>query len=94
MNPLVPLENPEEVVSILSQISIFGGVTDDQQNEIFNRLEIGCWKKGDFIFRKGDEPSHIYIVKSGSVELFIPGVEAASRRKSSALESVLAKWRS
>ncbi len=81
MNPFLPLENIEEVISILSQISIFGGVSETQQNEIFNRLEIGCWKKGDFIFRKGDEPSHIYIVKSGLIELFIPDKDVMVEKK-------------
>ena len=57
---------------ILAQISIFGGVTDTQQKAIFKRLEMGVIKKGQYIFQKGDEPSHIYIVKSGRIELFIP----------------------
>ena len=69
------MENPEEVVSILSQISIFGGVNEAQQQEIFSRLQVGTVKKGEFIFKKGDEPSHIYIIESGLVELFIPDKE-------------------
>ena len=81
MKCFVPLENPEEVVSILSRISIFGGVSDVQQNEIFSRLQAGRFKQGEFIFQKGDEPSHIYIVRSGCIELFIPGKEATIRKK-------------
>lgn len=81
MNPFVPLENPEEVVSILSQISLFGGITDAQQNEIFHRLEIGRFKKGEFVFQTGDEPSHIYIVKNGLIELFIPDHEVMIEKK-------------
>ena len=72
MNPVVPLVNPESVISILSQISIFGGTTEAQQSEIFRRLEVSTCKKGEFVFEKGDEPSHIYIIKSGLIELFIP----------------------
>ena len=72
MNTFVPLENPAEVVCILSRISIFGGITDDQQQEIFSRLQIGTVKKGQFVFQKGDDPSHIYIVERGLIELFIP----------------------
>ncbi len=81
MNTFTPLENPEEVVSILSRISIFGGVTDEQQNEIFRRLEIGTVKKGQYVFQRGDEPSHIYIVESGLIELFIPDKEAMIEKK-------------
>ena len=81
MNSFVPLENPEEVISILSQISIFGGVTDDQQREIFTRLQVGAVKKDDLVFRKGDDPSHIYIVESGLIELFIPDKELMVEKK-------------
>ena len=76
-----PLEDPGEVVSILSQISIFGGVTETQQNEIFSRLEIGRWSQGELVFQKGDEPSHIYIVKSGCVELFLPDEDKIIEKK-------------
>ena len=81
MNTYSPLETPEEVISILSRISIFGGITDTQQQELFSRLEVGSIKKGQFVFRKGDEPSHIYIVRSGCIELFIPDKEAIIRKK-------------
>lgn len=81
MNTFIPLENPQEVVSILSRIAIFGGVTDDQQNEIFRRLEIGTVKTGQFVFQKGDEPSHIYIVERGLIELFIPDKEHTIEKK-------------
>ena len=81
MNPFLPLKDNEQVVSILSQISIFGGTSEAQQKEIFNRLETVICKRGEFVFRKGDEPSHIYIVKSGLIELFIPDQEAMIEKK-------------
>ena len=81
MSAFVPLENIEDVISILSQISIFGGVSDAQQEEIFSRLEVGSFKKGQFVFQKGDEPSHIYIVESGLIELFIPDHDAVIEKK-------------
>ena len=81
MNPFLPLENPATVVSILSQISIFGGVTDDQQKKIFSRLETAIFKQGQYVFQKGDEPSHIYIVRSGCIELFIPDRGAMIEKK-------------
>jgi len=81
MNSFVPLESPGSVVSILSQISLFGGVTDSQQDTIFQRLECGIFKKGQNVFKKGDEPSHIYIVKSGNVELLIPDDDVVIEKK-------------
>jgi CRP-like cAMP-binding protein len=76
-----PLSDTREVFPILSQIAIFGGATELQQREIFRRLEAGVIEKGKYIFEKGDEPSHIYIVKSGEIELLIPGDEVTIRKK-------------
>ncbi len=81
MNSFVPLQDPAPVVSILSQISIFGGVNDAQQNAIFSRLETGFLGQGQFVFQKGDQPSHIYIIKRGAIELFIPDKEAMVEKK-------------
>jgi CRP/FNR family transcriptional regulator, cyclic AMP receptor protein len=76
-----PLNNTREVLPILSRIAIFGGATESQQQEIFRRLEIGVIEKGSYIFQKGDEPSHIYIVKSGEIELLIPGADVTIQKK-------------
>jgi CRP/FNR family transcriptional regulator, cyclic AMP receptor protein len=67
----VPLDSIDSVVSILSKIAIWGGMSDEQRSKVFKRLEVGFFKKGEYIFRKGDQPSHIYIVKSGEIDLFI-----------------------
>jgi len=71
MNPFVPLTNSESVRSILSQISLFGGTSELQLKSIFRRLESGRVKKGAFVFKKGDEPFYIYIVKSGKLDLLL-----------------------
>jgi len=79
--PFAPLKNSREVFPILSKIAIFGGATEPQEKEIFRRLETGSVEEGQYIFHKGEEPSHIYIVKSGSVELSIPGAEVTIQKK-------------
>ena len=81
MNSFKPLADREDVVSILSQISMFGGITDAQQNEIFSRLEIGTFKRGQTVFREGDDPTHIYIVRSGLIALFISDGELKIEKK-------------
>ena len=77
-----PLTDFREVISILSQISLFGGATEPQLEQILPRLQMGVIEKGDAVFEKGQEPSHIYIVKSGEIELLIPGGGIAIRKKS------------
>ncbi len=81
MNSFKPLENREDVTSILAQISMFGGIDEAQQNEIFSRLEIGTFKRGQTVFREGDDPTHIYIVKSGLIGLFISDKEVKIEKK-------------
>ena len=70
-----------DVIAILAQISIFGGVTDAQRNKIFSRLETGKIAQGQFVFHQGDEPSHIYIVRSGCIELLIPDKDVMIEKK-------------
>ena len=69
MTAFHPLTDIEPVISILSKISVWGGLTSAQQAEIYQLLEVGSFKKGEYIFRKGDQPTHIYIVKSGKIDL-------------------------
>ncbi|OPX95159.1 MAG: transcriptional activator FtrB [Syntrophorhabdus sp. PtaU1.Bin002] len=64
-----PLKDVSSVIAILSRISVWGGFTDEQQAKIYQRLEVGTFKKGEYIFCKGDQPTHIYIVKSGKIDL-------------------------
>ena len=66
---LVPLTDFESVSAILSQLRIFGGVTDTQRESVFRRLELWRLQEGEFVFHKGDEPSAIYVVKSGQIDI-------------------------
>jgi len=80
MNSFSPLTDPASVITILSKISIFGGITDVQRIEVFRRLETGFFKKGDCIFKRGDEPTHIYIVKRGKVDIRITDNEVVLKK--------------
>ncbi len=71
MKAFSPLQNRDSVLLILSNISIWGGTSDKQREEIYRLIETGVFQEGDYIFQKGDEPLYIYIVKSGRVDLLI-----------------------
>jgi len=58
-----------EIVSILNRISIFGGLTLKQIEYVITLLRSVHYNNGDSIFRHGDEPQHIYIVRSGEVKI-------------------------
>lgn len=59
----------DAVRSIISQLSFFGGVTDAQLATICRRLELWILEAGEVVFKTGDEPRYVYIVKSGKIDL-------------------------
>ena len=65
------LSDNEKVTSILSKISIFGGLTKKQLNFIFTLLQSVSYKEGERIFEAGEEPTHIYIIGSGEVKIVV-----------------------
>jgi len=71
MKTFSPLKDIDSVTQILAKISVWGGFTDERQEKIYKMLEVGTFKKGEYIFRKGDQPTHIYIIKSGRVDIFL-----------------------
>ena len=81
MKEYTPLQDVESVISILSKISFLGGISDVQREEIFRLLEVGSFAKGECISQRGEEPSHIYIIKKGRIDLLITvdGVTAKKR---------------
>jgi len=66
---LSPLLDIEEILPILNKISIFAGFSHKQLCTLFRLLEKARYKAGEYIFHEGQQPSHIYIVKSGGVKL-------------------------
>jgi len=81
MKEYAPLTDVESVLSILSKISFLGGVSDAERDCIFRRLEIGVFKKGEYVSRKGDVPSHIYIIKKGKIDLLLTGEGAPIKKR-------------
>lgn len=71
MPQLVPVTDFDSVRAILSQLRIFGGMNEEQQATVFRHLEQWVLEEGEVVFHKGDEPRHIFIVKSGRIDLQI-----------------------
>ena len=81
MNTFNPLGDPQSAAPLFSEVSMFGGLTAQQRNRILDRVEVGTFKRGANIFQAGDEPKHIYLVKSGLVGLFISDHEVKIEKK-------------
>jgi CRP-like cAMP-binding protein len=71
MRTFAPLDDPETVLPLLADIALFGALSERQMAEVCRWLERGTFDRGEYIFQKGDVPSHIYIVTRGTIDLLI-----------------------
>ncbi len=60
-----------EVMPILGEISLLAGFSTKQLHKLCLLLSKIRYKAGEKVFEEGDQPSHIYIVESGSVKLVV-----------------------
>lgn len=67
----LPLLDIETVMPILKHISVFAGLSGNQLLDLFKLLEKVSYEAGETIFEQGTEPNHIYIIKSGRVQLSV-----------------------
>ena len=66
-----PLQHQGSVFSILENVPFLGGITETQRSLIFNYFETAWFEAGEFVARKGETPTHLYIIKSGLVGLVL-----------------------
>ncbi|MEI8310151.1 MAG: cyclic nucleotide-binding domain-containing protein [Verrucomicrobiota bacterium] len=71
MKRYAPLEDPDSVMSILSNISFLGGVSDTQRDKVFRLLETGQFEKGECVSQHGEEAAHLYIITKGKIDLLL-----------------------
>jgi len=81
MKQFPPLDDFDSILPILSRISFLGGVSDKQREAVFRLMEKHTFKKGEFISKVNEEPSHIYIISKGNVDLLITRPDGAAIRK-------------
>lgn len=58
-----------EILPVLSKISLFGGLNEQQVKELLPLIGQVSYQPEEEIFFRGAQPSHIYIVMSGRVKL-------------------------
>ena len=68
LQELPPLE---DIAQFLGQVSLFANVTDKYKQAIAQRLENRTFAKDQVIFTEGDPGDALYIIKTGSVGVFI-----------------------
>ena len=62
-------ENAEALQRILSEISFLGGFDGSELRMVLGFMQAVRCEANEQIISKGDEPSHIFIIREGTVEL-------------------------
>ena len=72
-DPQVERKTPEtsRVMAILHEISILGGLTEEQLAEVLKLFGSVNYRAGDRIFEQGESPSNIYVIVSGHVKIVV-----------------------
>jgi len=69
MKEFAPLTDIKPVFAILSNLPFLAGVPDPEREKVFRLLEVGQFKKDEYIVKGGEKLTHVYIIKKGKVDL-------------------------
>ena len=58
---------------LLAQISLFQGLADEDREALAARLAERHFAAGQVVFSQGDAGSSMYVVRSGAVQIYLPG---------------------
>jgi CRP/FNR family transcriptional regulator, cyclic AMP receptor protein len=64
---------------LLAQIPLFEGLSDEDREGLGQRLTERQFKTGEAVFKMGDKGSSMYVVLSGSVQIYLPGEGSGER---------------
>ncbi len=66
-----PLSNTEEILPLLNKISVFGSLSNKQLEQILKLLKTIKYDQNEYIYKRGEPSSYIYIIKQGEVKMMI-----------------------
>jgi len=65
----LPVSNIEEVLPFLKKVTVFNGLNSAQLDKICKLLKTVQYGQGEFIYKRGDALSNIFIIKQGEVKM-------------------------
>ena len=68
---IAPLK--EHLKSKLRKLPGFSSLQEEELDAVASAFSLKRYLPGDFIFREGDQPQGLFLLESGSVNLFAPG---------------------
>src|SRR5271167_2778038 len=60
---------------LLAQIPLFQSLADEDRESLSARLTEKSVSAGDVVFSKGESGASMYVVQSGAVQVYLPGVD-------------------
>jgi CRP/FNR family cyclic AMP-dependent transcriptional regulator len=57
---------------LMAQIPLFQGLSDEDREALAARLAEKTFKSGDIVFSQGEQGASMYLVQSGSVQIYLP----------------------
>jgi CRP/FNR family cyclic AMP-dependent transcriptional regulator len=63
---------------LLAQIQLFQGLSDEDREVLAERLAEKRFAAGEVVFAQGDQGSSMYVVRSGAVQIYLPGAADGS----------------
>jgi len=70
---MIPTTTAMRAADLLAQIPLFQGLVDDDLEALAARLSEKTLAAGAVVFSQGDQGSSMYVVRSGAVQVFLPG---------------------
>ncbi|MBW1821008.1 MAG: Crp/Fnr family transcriptional regulator [Deltaproteobacteria bacterium] len=65
----MPISSPQQ---LLNKIPLFNSLSDSDLESLSECVRLQSLKKGQTLFRKGDEGSSLYIIKQGTIKIVLP----------------------
>lgn len=67
-------------LDFIEKVDVFSGLSDDQLSAVQSCCEEADFRRGDSLFKAGEEPRHLWVVVEGQVDLIwdAPGVAGSS----------------
>jgi CRP-like cAMP-binding protein len=69
------------ILELKEQFSIFSGMDNETLRNIIKDVEFMSYKKGEFVFKNGQQDKEIYIIMEGSCAVIVNGKNVATLNK-------------
>ena len=67
----LPLLEIQDALPMLNTVAIFAGLSPKQLQHLLEVLKTTTYEAGEKVFEQGQEPGHIYVIRTGKIKLVV-----------------------